>query len=414
MSTTLVSNGVTTSAECVVTATGSNYVSVLTNSTERARVDSIGNVLIGTTSSNTRPTTSGSLSASNTFGFKNRLINGAMTIDQRNGGVSVTPTTDGQYTLDRWAAMMSAASKYSVQQGAATNPSGYPSALLATSLAATTITTSSYFGISQRIEGFNAADLAWGTADAAPVTLSFWVRSSKTGTWGGALRNAAANRSFPFTYTISLANTWEQKYILISGDTSGTWTTTNGIGINVSFSLGTGSTYSGSANIWAAANYLTANTVTQSLVNTNAATWYVTGVQLEKGRAATSFDFRPYATELQLCQRYYYVKTLNGGMQPTWITYTANGDTRGCVWHPVKMRTTPSVAFSSSTWVCIAFGNLGSSINQNANGVTPSGATDEAWGIGVTGNSGGLVTTIGDVAAWAPNPTVSAYVDAEL
>lgn len=413
MSTTLVSNGVTGSAECVVTATGANYVSVSTNSSERARVDSSGNVLVGTTSSATRPTTSGSLSASNTFGFKNRLINGAMTIDQRNGGVSVTPTTDSQYTLDRWAAMLSAASKYSVQQGAASNPSGYPSALLVTSLAATTITTTSYYCMNQRIEGFNVADLGWGAAGASPVTLSFWVRSSKTGTFGGSIRNAGVNRSYPFTYSISAANTWEQKAVVIPGDTTGTWATGNTIGMYVMFGLGVGSTYSGTAGAWAAANYLSATGAT-SIVNTSGATWYITGVQLEKGTAATSFDFRPYTTELLLCQRYYYEKELTSAGQPTWITFTANGDTRGCVWHPTKMRTTPSVGFSSSTWVCIAFGDLGSNANLNADNVTPANLTDESWGINVTGNSGALVTTIGGVAAWGPNAVVGAYVDAEL
>jgi hypothetical protein len=183
------------------------------------------------------------------FGFKNRIINGAMVIDQRNAGASVTPT-DGQYTLDRWRSLQAVASKYSVQQSS-TVPTGFKNSLLVTSLSSYTVGAAEYFVQEQRIEGFNVSDLAWGTASAATVTVSFWVRSSLTGTFGGALRNSAATRSYPFTYTISAANTWEQKTVTIAGDTSGTWLTDNGVGLDVSFGLGVGSTLSGTAGAWA-------------------------------------------------------------------------------------------------------------------------------------------------------------------
>ena len=239
------------------------------------------------------------------FGFKNRIINGAMVIDQRNAGASVTPT-NGQYLVDRWFAGLTQASKYSVQQnaGSVTPPTGFTNYLGVTSLSAYSIVASDIFFIDQRIEGLNVADLAWGTASAATVTLSFWVRSSLTGTFGGALGNQAGSRSYPFTYTISVANTWEQKSVTIPGDTTGTWLTTNGIGVNVYFGLGVGSTYSGTAGAWAGSNFSSATGAT-SVVGTNAATFYITGVQLEKGSTATSFDYRPYGTELALCQRYF-------------------------------------------------------------------------------------------------------------
>ena len=154
------------------------------------------------------------------------------------------------------------------------------------------------------IEGLNIADFAWGTANAVPITLSFKVYSSLTGTFGGSIANNGFARCYPFSYTISSANTWTSISITIPGDTSGTWLTTNGIGLNVLFGLGIGSTYSGTAGAWVGSQVL-APTGAVSVVGTNAATWYVTGVQLEKGSTATSFDYRPYGTELALCQRYY-------------------------------------------------------------------------------------------------------------
>ena len=242
------------------------------------------------------------------FGFKNRIINGAMVIDQKNAGASVTITNLAAitYTLDRWFADITQASKFSVEQTitGVSAPVGFTDYLGATSLSAYSVLSGDYFYLGQKIEGYNVADLAWGTASAATVTLSFWVRSSLTGTFGGAVRNGAGNRSYPFTYTISAANTWEQKSITIAGDTSGTWLTTNGAGLQLAFGIGVGTTYSGTAGAWAGANYVSATGAT-SVVGTNGATFYITGVQLEKGSTATSFDYRPNGTELQLCQRYY-------------------------------------------------------------------------------------------------------------
>jgi hypothetical protein len=237
------------------------------------------------------------------FGFKNRIINGAMVIDQRNAGAS--GTANG-YTVDRFAYFGSQASKGTWQRnaGSVTPPAGFINYLGFTSSSAYTVGSTEEFEFYQSIEGLNVADLAWGTANASTVTLSFWVRSSLTGTFGGALQNSAGNRSYPYSYTVSAANTWEQKTITVPGDTTGTWLTTNGIGIAVYFGLGVGSTKSGTAGAWSG-SYLTSATGATSVVGTNGATFYITGVQLEKGITATSFDYRPYGTELALCQRYY-------------------------------------------------------------------------------------------------------------
>jgi hypothetical protein len=256
------------------------------------------------------------------YGFKNRIINGAMVIDQRNAGASVTVGTSDVFVLDRWVSQATQASKFSTQQnaGSVTPPVGYKYYSGNTSLSAYSVTSTDVFVIQQPIEGYNIADLGWGTANASTVTLSFWVRSSLTGTFGGALSNSSVNRSYPFTYTISSANTWEQKSITVLGDTTGTWFSTNGLGIRVFFGLGVGSTYSGTAGSWAGADYRSATGAT-SVVGTNGATFYLTGVQLEKGSTATSFDYRPYSAELAMCQRYFEV----GGNDTIWSGYIVSG-----------------------------------------------------------------------------------------
>jgi hypothetical protein len=227
--------------------------------------------------------------------MKNRIINGAMVIDQRNAGAVFSGFANGAYTLDRWRAFSSQASKYTVQQnaGSVTPPAGFNFYYGVTSSSAYSITSTDLFIINQKIEGFNTADLNWGTANAKTVTLSFWVRSSLTGTFGGALNNSAENYSYPFTYTISAANTWEYKTVTVAGPTAGTWIgATNGVGMNVWFGLGVGSTYSGTAGSWSASGFYSATGAT-SVVGTNGATFYITGVQLEVGSTATSFDYQP-------------------------------------------------------------------------------------------------------------------------
>jgi hypothetical protein len=233
--------------------------------------------------------------------FRNRIINGAMTIDQRNAGASVNLTSSG-YLVDRWSYYVDQTSKATAQQSS-TTATGFTNSLLITSSSAYSVLSGDQFIIQQAIEGFNTADLGWGTANAKTVTLSFWVRSSLTGTFGGSIVNSGQNRSYPFTYTISSANTFEYKTITIAGDTSGTWLTTNGIGIRVYFGIGVGTTNSGTAGAWAGTYYSSATGAT-SVVGTNGATFYITGVQLEVGSTATSFEYRNYQRELAMCQRY--------------------------------------------------------------------------------------------------------------
>jgi len=251
----------------------------------------------------TFPDNSTQTTAATGFGFKNRIINGAMVIDQRNAGASVTQTTAVLYPVDRFAINGSVTSKFTAQRST-TAPAGFSNSLLFTSSAATTPGSTDYYLFRQAIEGFNTADFAFGSASAQTITLSFWVRSSLTGTFGGNLFNAAANRVYVFSYTISAANTWEYKTITITGDTSGTWATDNTVGLYVDWSLGAGSSLLGTAGSWGT-SILRGPTGQTNFVATSGATFYITGVQLERGSTATSFDFRSYGTELALCQRYF-------------------------------------------------------------------------------------------------------------
>lgn len=290
-------------------------------------------------------------SLANSGYLRNRIINGAMQIDQRNAGAS--GTSANVYTVDRWFYNASQASKGTWQQNrsAVTPPAGFTNYLGFTSSSAYSVLAADYFGLYQSIEGLNIADLAWGTANAKTVTLSFQVYSSLTGTFGGSVANSGFSRSYPFSYTISSANTWTTVSIVVPGDTTGTWLTTNGIGITVNFSLGTGSTFSGAAGAWAGTNYLSVTGAT-SVVGTNGATFYITGVQLEVGTQATPFEWRPYPIELAMCQRYYQIQpnTEYHVLPAPNATFASTYP----VHFPVAMRTTPTLGFSYSTTNAIA------------------------------------------------------------
>ena len=310
------------------------------------------------------------------MGNRNRIINGNMAIDQRNAGASVTITADQQYSLDRWTSPITQASKFSVQQSA-TAPTGFINSLLVTSLSSYSVLSGDVFNIAQYVEGLNVADLAWGTASAQTVTLSFWVRSSLTGTFGGAIKNSANNRSYPFTYTISAANTWEQKSITVAGDTTGTWLTTTGVGVRVLFGLGVGSTYSGTAGAWAGSNFYSASGAT-SVVGTNGATFYITGVQLEAGSVASPFERRDYGRELMMCQRYYYRQTSQAAGDYFVPNAYAISTTQAFGYNtfPVPMRTRPTALEQSGTAADYNVVRCGLGTNANCSSVPTFGVAN--------------------------------------
>jgi hypothetical protein len=355
-------------------------------------------------------TTSDGVSSSGLYGFKNRLINSAMVIDQRNAGASVTPT-NGQYTLDRWNANLSQASKYTVQQnaGSVTLPAGFIKYLGVTSSSAYSVTSTDYFFLEQVIEGFNIADLAWGTASASAVTLSFQVYSSLTGTFGGVLANSAQNRNYPYSYTISSANTWTTISVTIAGDTTGTWLTTNAEGIRLRFGLGVGSTKSGTAGAWSATQTFSATGAT-SVVGTNGATFYITGVQLEKGSTATSFDYRPYGTELALCQRYCYKISTSGGYSAYATTGMFISTTRVDfpILLPTYMRASPTATYTAANTYLPS--SAGTDFTPSAVATAGGSASPQAITVSftVSGATAGRAATLTDLNTASSNMIFSA------
>jgi len=329
--------------------------------------------------------------AASPYVLKNRIINGAMVVDQRNAGASVTPTATG-FNLDRWSLEISQASKLSVQQnaGSVTPPAGFVNYLGITTVSAYTPSASESFNLRTFIEGYNIADLNWGTANAKTITLSFQVYSSLTGTFGGALRNDGNNRSYPFTYSIPAANTWTTISITIAGDTTGTWNTTNQRGIAVIFGLGVGSTNSGTAGAWAAANYQSATGAT-SVVGTGSATFYLTGVQLEVGTSATPFERRLYNQELANCQRYCCNISLTAAGD-FGVGACTSGGVQAFVPYPVTMRSAPTVTFSTAGNFLIADGTAGYTVTSTGtSNITTNQTTANMGASGTTGGRSGLL-----------------------
>jgi prepilin-type processing-associated H-X9-DG protein len=279
--------------------------------------------------------------SASSLGTRNRIINGTMVIDQRNAGANVTPTGNSYNSCDRWQMIMTQSSKFSVQQnaGSVTPPTGFTNYLGFTSLAATTIAVSDIYYFRQIIEGYNISDLAWGTSNAKAITLSFYVRSSLTGTFSGSFQDTSGSVSYVFTYSIPSANTWTQITLNIPGPTTGTWGTTNTAGMFVDFNLGAGTNFNTSSpNTWLSSSLYSTSTST-NIISTNGATFYITGVQLEQGSVATPFERRQFGQELLLCQRYYQVsgRGLGGVMYST--SYCNGNGT-----FPVQMRASPTVA----------------------------------------------------------------------
>jgi len=348
--------------------------------------------------------------------LRNRIINGNMVIDQRNSGAQITAAnlTTGTYMVDRWVYISSQAAKFTAQQnaGSVTTAAGFPNYLGMTVATAVTVGASDYFGIVQSIEGFNFADLAWGTANAKTVTLSFQVYSSLTGTFGGAVINSAASRSYPFSYTVSSANTWTSISVTIVGDTSGTWVgATNGIGVSIRFGLGTGSTFSGTAGAWAAGNYVQP-TGTVSVVGTASATWYITGVQLEVGSVATPFERQIYSTQLAQCQRYYQQITGSAvaGYSPVG-TGVVNTATTAFVVIPfaTTMRQAPTYAYTGT--LTVNAGSASPNLTSITSQYTGTGSTGM---ILVTCSAGGMTIGTG-LAFYTANATTNAfYMSSEL
>jgi hypothetical protein len=301
-----------------------------------------------------------SLGAGNSSIMKNRIINGACLIDQRNGGNSVTQQASvNTYAVDRIFGIGGVASKFTMQQSS-TAPAGFNKSLLVTSSSSYSVPSGDLYVIGQAIEGFNVADLGWGTSDAKTITVSFWARSSLTGTFGGSVGNAnwlSNTRSYPFSYSLPTANTWTQISVTIPGDTTGTWNTGNTTGLTLSLGMGVGSSSSGTAGAWVGSNVL-APTGAVSVVGTSGATFYVTGLQLEVGTAATGYEYVNYQTLLSNCQRYYEPLL---AQSPFWtpLNYTTYGL---LMWQYREIKRAAPTLGSSGSFSTDIFGTGGATV----------------------------------------------------
>jgi len=345
-------------------------------------------------------TTSDGVSSSGLYGFKNRIINGAMVIDQRNAGASVTVNNNQQYAVDRFIIQSSTSTQFTAQQST-TAPTGFYNSLLITTSSANA---SAFNAVWQRIEANNTNDFGLGAATASTFTVSFWVRSSVTGAFGFYLQNSASSYSYVTTYTINAANTWEYKTITVTGPTAGTWLTTNSCSLQVAWSLGgTGGTTS-TLGSWQSANVYNA-TGSTGISNTASATFYITGVQLEKGSVATSFDYRPYGTELQLCQRYYY--PVRGSGQFADVVGTTTTDMFFGATFPVEMRATPTI-----TGVLTALQVNNFTLAYTASGGSYSFGATNTQGVNV--RKGGFTSLNTSYRYFVSSTSIVATADAEL
>jgi hypothetical protein len=238
---------------------------------------------------------------------RSKIINGAMTIDQRNAGASVTNpgTAAVTYTLDRWSVRNATDAAVNVVQSTdAPNATLSNSIELDVTTADTSIAAGQVYTLQHRIEGFNVNDLGFGKAGSRSFTVSFWHKHTKTGTYCVGFTNSAGNRAYPAEYTQAVADTWEQAIVTVLVDTTGTWLLTNGLGLVVYFVVAAGSNFHGTAGAWAAANTFATSSQVNALDSTSNF-FRITGVQLEAGDTATPFEHRSVGAELALCQRYF-------------------------------------------------------------------------------------------------------------
>ncbi len=239
--------------------------------------------------------------------FKNRLINGAMIINQRVFTSSTTATT---YPYDQWTYEKNASTGTFTCSTSTDAPPGFTNSIqLTTTTGMSSVGAAEFVQIGNYIEGFNIYDFQWGGSSAVPVVLSFWFKASQTGTYAASIANTDGSYVFAGTFTVISSGVWEYKTISITGALAGTWNTNNSIGIGLRIGLAYGSTYTTGVtnNAWKAGSGFAGllPTTTNNSATTTGAYVKLAGVQLEKGLNATSFDYRPYATELVLCQRYY-------------------------------------------------------------------------------------------------------------
>jgi hypothetical protein len=361
-------------------------IQILSGTAGATSLNTTGNIYVSNALSTTNIFAS-TVSTTNPISFRNRVINGDFLIDQRNSGASSTPTVDPTRTIDRWKVNIIGSGRCLVGQnlGAFASPAGFTSYYGMKVTTTTSVGANDYFFFSQVVEGVNAIDWQWGTANAKTVTLSFWVQSSLTGTAGGFVRNAGSSasnysRSYPFTFTINNVLTWEYKTVTIPGDTGTPWYTTQTDGVEFGIELWNGSTYQASPGAWAAGNYTGPSGGTINYAGTLNSVMNITGVQIELGNVATQFERRLYNFELAACQRYYEPTIARLGGYNTTGNYL-----RSSVYFNTKKRAAASPIFTViSTPETVNMGSLNID-NSNFDGssariLAPVTATGDAYG----------------------------------
>jgi len=297
----------------------------------------------------------GQVVADNALSFKNKIINGDMQVAQRVSFPDTQPsvTLPGYYTVDRWLNVFTSAGTWTLSQSNTAPPGFARSLKLDNTTSDASLGATDEIILTQRIEGINLQDFEYGTASAKPVTLSFWVRSNKTGTYTVEF-DQYGDRQISRTYTIDSANTWEYKTLTVPGDVSGSIDNDNSAEYQILFWLGAGSNLkSGTLNTSGWASVTNANRVSSSQVNLADSTsneWFITGVQLEVGSVATPFERRPYETEFRLCQRYFQKYTSDGtnyGPAIGYGLYNSATEVISTFQFPVQMRATATFSYSA-------------------------------------------------------------------
>ena len=270
-------------------------------------------------------------------GMRNRIINGAMTIDQRNAGAATTPAAGVTYLIDRFNLTAQQASKFTFQQ-VTDAPAGFKNSTKITVAAQYSPAAGDVFYFSQPIEGNNVFDLAFGTASASTITLSLWIKGSVAGTYAASILNGALSRSYIGNITVTTS--WAFQTVTFVGDTTGTWATDSSAGMSLNIDLGSGSTFQSTAGSWQAGRFYRTSANVTFVNQANGSTLFITGVQLEKGSTATPFEFRSIGTELALCQRYFELFGNGGVASANAGNATANS---GSFKFSVPKRATPTI-----------------------------------------------------------------------
>jgi hypothetical protein len=302
--------------------------------------------------------------STNQPGFRNIIINGDMSIAQRATSVSSISSGTAYDTVDRFSRNIGSGGTWTISQSTdVPTGQGFAKSLkLDCTTANGSLSSNSEFVVRQQIEGQNLQYLKKGTSSAESTTLSFWVKSNKTGTYIAELRDADHNRQISQAYTISSADTWEKKTLTYAGDTTGVFANDNGGSLIVELWLVAGSDFTSGtlSTTWTSSTNANRAVGQVNLADSTSNEWYITGVQLEAGTSASDFEFLPVDVNLKRCQRYFYkiesTGTTSNNQITTGFTYGTAG-VQSNVKMEVLMRSTPSFSYDIGTNGLILYNN---------------------------------------------------------